>query len=91
MKLLEKAAELEDWKKWREGAKTREVYAATRAAQNVTALADQEKMAHDLIEAGYRALAKKYHPDTGGTDEQFRLLKDAKALLESRIFSKRDI
>lgn len=40
---------------------------------------DNEKsIAEELIKAGYRALVKKYHPDTGGTNEQFQSLSNLK-------------
>jgi molecular chaperone DnaJ len=31
-------------------------------------------MMERIIKAGYRDLAKKYHPDTGGDDEQMKEL-----------------
>jgi hypothetical protein len=37
-----------------------------------------EKLGHDIIKEGYRSIAKTFHPDAGGTVEQFQLLKDAR-------------
>ncbi len=42
----------------------------------------QETFAEEVIDAGYKTLAKKYHPDAGGTSEQFRLLKESTELLK---------
>lgn len=38
----------------------------------------------EIVDAGYRALAKKCHPDAGGTDEQMRDLNKAVGKLRSR-------
>jgi hypothetical protein len=34
----------------------------------------EKKLAVEMIDAGYRALAKKYHPDNGGSNEQMAML-----------------
>jgi curved DNA-binding protein CbpA len=34
----------------------------------------EKKLAVEMIDAGYRVLAKKYHPDNGGSNEQMAML-----------------
>lgn len=41
----------------------------------------EKVMAEELIVAGYKALAKKFHPDAGGTNEQFQELGNIKEKL----------
>ena len=41
----------------------------------------EKTMAEELIVAGYKALAKKYHPDIGGSNEQFQELGNIKEKL----------
>lgn len=39
----------------------------------------------EIIQAAYKALAKKNHPDTGGSDESFRRIEEAyRKILKSR-------
>jgi curved DNA-binding protein CbpA len=51
-----------------------------RGAGSRLKLSNSEKtVAEELIKAGYKALAKKFHPDAGGSKEQFQdlgLIKD---------------
>jgi hypothetical protein len=49
-----------------------------------TAKADrprERELGLELIEAGYRLLVQKYHPDKGGDDASFRCLTNARAKL----------
>jgi hypothetical protein len=39
-------------------------------------------MGHKILKAGYRALAKKLHPDKGGSNDEMALLNEAKDELE---------
>ena len=45
------------------------------------ALADL-KLAQDLIDAGYKRLAKELHPDAGGTEQDMARLNGARARLQ---------
>ena len=38
----------------------------------------------EIIEAGYRMLAAKYHPDKGGSSEDFIALGEAREHLKTR-------
>lgn len=40
-------------------------------------------LAYDIIKAGYKALAKKLHPDAGGSDEDMKLLNHTYDKLKS--------
>lgn len=42
----------------------------SRAAAGVIADSDRN-MVQELVQAGYKALSRKYHPDTGGNHESF--------------------
>ena len=39
-------------------------------------------MAFAIIQSGFRSLAKKLHPDVGGSDKEMRLLQTARLELE---------
>jgi hypothetical protein len=41
----------------------------------------EKELGLELIEAGYKLLAQKYHPDKGGDDASFRCLTNARAKL----------
>lgn len=41
----------------------------------------EKELGLELIEAGYRVLVQKYHPDKGGDDASFRCLTNARAKL----------
>ncbi|WP_380679166.1 DnaJ domain-containing protein [Salinigranum sp. GCM10025319] len=43
-----------------------------------------------VVEAAYRALAKKHHPDRGGTQEQFRRIKSAYDEIQKRQSAEED-
>lgn len=45
----------------------------------------EKAMAEELITTGYKQLAKKYHPDVGGTNAQFQKLGDIKENLLKKI------
>jgi hypothetical protein len=59
-----------------------------RKEVDVARLTKAEKLADEVITAGYRALSKKFHPDAGGSSEQFQSLTDAKELLQARLQKK---
>jgi hypothetical protein len=44
------------------------------------------EMAEQLIDAGYRVMAKKAHPDNGGSTEKMENLSDAREFLKDAIF-----
>ena len=45
----------------------------------------QETLALQIIDVGYKTLAKRAHPDAGGTNENFQLLKEATNLLQAAL------
>src|SRR4051812_3952543 len=47
--------------------------------------AEVQKVASELIDTGYRGLAKKFHPDVGGSHEGMLLLVRAKEWLNRQI------
>lgn len=51
----------------------------------VTTERDMLPLIEEIITAGYRACARKYHPDTGGSKEQFVKLTDAHEFLKRRV------
>lgn len=59
-----------------------------------TKILDKEDMIRYLLsgdlQTRFRELAKRLHPDMGGTDDQFRLLMEAKAELEDDLFDLMD-
>jgi hypothetical protein len=55
-------------------AKRREIVCSPRIAP--------EAMAKEIVQAGFRSLIKKYHPDVGGKHEQMVELTAAREFLE---------
>lgn len=43
------------------------------------------KLAKELVEAGFKALCKKYHPDKGGTHEDFIKLQSIRDILMEEV------
>jgi hypothetical protein len=56
---------------------------AEREREQQRKRAQQQAFALQIIDAGYKALAKKHHPDVGGTTENFQLLTEAANLLKA--------
>jgi len=60
-----------------------------RSIQDVLARREEflarRKLALELINAGYRALSVKLHPDRGGTQEAMSRLSDARKLLRDMV------
>lgn len=44
-----------------------------------------KELANELIKAGFKQLSKKYHPDSGGTDGQFKELNNLKEQLDKLV------
>ena len=57
-----------DKKKQRQGANGYHFGTDFHRVRSVRGISDKER---EIIEAGYRALSKKYHPDVGGSRERF--------------------
>jgi hypothetical protein len=44
-----------------------------------------QRVASELIDAGYRGLAKKFHPDAGGSHDAMILLSEAREWLSQQV------
>ena len=52
-----------------------------REAERIRIRREQSQMELKIIEVGYKNLAKRLHPDVGGTDEEMHELQKAKLFL----------
>jgi hypothetical protein len=68
----------------RDPRETAQVWKADKAARDAE-LAARQKMQVDLINAGYKALATKLHPDKGGSAVEMARLNKLRGLLRDRL------
>jgi hypothetical protein len=59
-------------------ARQRAMQAQREWEQRVAERGEQQKVREEIIRAGYKALAKKHHPDTGGSTQQMTKLNHAR-------------
>jgi hypothetical protein len=57
---------------------------AAEYEQRMAAIEEQRKLCEDIVRAGHRLLAQKYHPDKGGSTEQMIKLNRARGALLGR-------
>ena len=57
-------------------------YSRYSASTSTGIVIKNKELASELFKAGFRQLSKKYHPDSGGTDGQFKELNNLKEQLD---------
>jgi hypothetical protein len=82
----EKERQDEQWQKsFFENVKRTREQAPKDEAQRLAHEDRIRKLMNEIIDDGFKQRSKKYHPDTGGTTEQFQDLAEAKAELQRLI------
>lgn len=77
--------EKREWLRDFERRQKREEEREKREAERILVLREQSQMELKIIDIGYKTLAKRLHPDLGGTDEEMHELQKARRFLINRI------